>query len=264
MSARRFDRKVAIVTGGGTGIGAATARRIAAEGGKVVVTGRRREPLDRVAQETGGAALAGDAADFEHLQNVVALAVDRFGGVDILVANAGIALPGMVEDLDLEDWHRSIAVNLDGPLLATRAVVPEMRRRGGGSIVHVASVAALKSGAGITPYVTSKTALLGLNRSIACELGPENIRSNVVCPAFVRTEMSEGGFGHAAAQAGMTLEEVIAKMVRMYPLRRGGEPGEIAAAIAFLASDDASFVTGTVLEVDGGSGIVEVGATCFL
>src|SRR5579872_3866073 len=191
MLGPRFEGKVALITGGGTGIGAATARRIAAEGGKVVVTGRRIEPIAKVADEIGGAALAGDAADLDHIKAAVALAVERFGGLDVLVANAGMNLVAPLLDMSLDDWRQTIAVNLDGPMLACRAAISEMRKRGGGAIVHVASLASLRTAPGFLAYCTTKAALLGLNRSIAMDYGPERIRSNLVCPSFVRSEMAD-------------------------------------------------------------------------
>jgi meso-butanediol dehydrogenase/(S,S)-butanediol dehydrogenase/diacetyl reductase len=264
MLGKRFEGKVALITGGGTGIGAATARRIAAEGGKVVVTGRRIEPIAKVADETGGAALVGDTSDLDHLKAAVALAVERFGGLDVLVANAGTESIGSVLNIDLDQWRRTIAVNLGGAMMACRVAIPEMRRRGGGAIVHVASVAALVALPGGAAYMTSKAAMLGLNRSIALDYGPEGIRSNLICPALVRTEMTERGFGFVAKSRGITLDEQIKEIVRLYPLRREGMPEELAASIAFLASDDASFITGTVLVADGGAGIVDTGAVSFM
>ena len=264
MIGKRFEGKVALITGGGTGIGAATARRIAAEGGKVVVTGRRIEPITAVAEEIGGAAIAGDTTDVDHLNAAVALGVERFGGIDILVANAAAENIGTLLDVDLEEWRHMLSVNIDGAMLACRAAIPEMRRRGGGSIVHVASVAAFLGVPACVSYMTSKSALFGLNRSIAMDYGPERIRSNVVCPALVRTEMAERGFGFAAQAKGVSLEGLFQEMVRYYPLRREGTPDELAATIAFLASDDASFITGTVLVADGGAGIVDVGALSFM
>jgi NAD(P)-dependent dehydrogenase (short-subunit alcohol dehydrogenase family) len=263
MSETRFAGKVALITGGGSGIGAATARRIAAEGGKVVVTGRRIEPIARIAEEIGGAALAGNTADPDHLRAAVALGVERFGGVDILVANAGTELIGSVVDVDLDGWRRTLEVNLEGAMLASRAVIPEMRRRRGGAIVHVGSVAALTAAPMYVSYLTSKAAMLGLSRSIAFDFGPERIRSNVICPGWVRTEMAERGIAGVATVKGCLPEALMKEVVRLYPLRRMAAPEEIAAAIAFLASDDASFVTGAVLVADGGGSIVDVGTAAF-
>ena len=264
MSNGRYSGKVALITGGGTGIGAATARRIAAEGGKVVITGRRAELLKTVADEIGGAALAGDTGDFSHLEAAVKLAIDRFGRLDVIVANAGIESLGSVETIPLEDWKQTLAVNLEGAMLACRAVLPVMRKQGGGSIVHVASVAALSGSPNCVAYPTSKAALLGLSRSIAYDYGPAHIRSNVICPGWVRTEMAERAFTMIAGMQGKTPENLVAEVVRVYPLRRMGEPAEIAAAVAFLGSDDASFITGAVLVADGGGSIVDIGSIAFM
>lgn len=258
MGNARFAGKVALITGGGTGIGAAVAREISAGGGKVVLTGRRPQPIERIADEVGGAAIAGDTSDPAHLEEAVALAVARFGGLDILVANAGVEHLARVEDMDLANWHQTMAVNVDGPMLASRASIAEMRRRGGGSIVLVASMAALVAVPAGAAYMTTKAALLGLNRSLAMDYGPEGIRCNIVCPALVPSEMTHRTMAMVAAFKGMEPDELTARIGHVYPLRRLGKPEEIAKAIGFLASDDASFITGVVLAADGGAGIVDV------
>ncbi len=257
MISQRFEGKVVLITGGGTGIGAATARRIAAEGGKVVVTGRRPEPIADIAAETGGAALAGDASDPAHIEAAIALAVERFGGLDVLVANAGTDFMAPLDKMDLNGWRRTVSVNLDGPMLACRAVIPEMIRRGGGAIVHVASIAAMRAIPMSAAYMSTKAALMGLNQSIAFDYGPQGIRSNVICPALVRTELAERGVGAAAAAQGLDYKQLEERIGNVYPLRRIGKPEDIAAAIAFYASDDAAFITGTVLLADGGASIVD-------
>lgn len=257
MNCRRFEGKVALITGGGTGIGAAAARRIAAEGGKVVVTGRRQEPIAAVAAETEGAFLAGDATDPTHVEAAVALAVERFGGVDVLVANAGMGFAMPLTEVHIDVWRRTVEVNLDGPMLASKAVIPEMIRRGGGAIVHVASLAAHLALPMSSAYMASKAALLALSRSIAFDYGPHGIRSNAVCPALVRTDLAEQGVGAAAAAQGLEYRQLEERIGNVYPVRRIGTPEDIAAAIAFFASDDAAFITGAMLMADGGASIVD-------
>ncbi|HTU11526.1 MAG TPA: glucose 1-dehydrogenase [Allosphingosinicella sp.] len=263
MAAARFEGKVAIVTGGGTGIGAATARRIAAEGGKVLVTGRRPEPLNAVADEIGGAALAGDATDPAHLEAAAALAVERFGGIDILVANAATGSFGSVAEVGVEDWREVFRLNVEAPMLATKVVLPHLQRRGGGAIVLVGSIASLRAAPRFAAYMSSKTALLGLNRSIALDYGPAGIRCNVICPALIRTDMAEGGINAGAAMKGCSPDDMLNAMVGSYPLQRIGEPDEIGGAIAFLASDDSSFITGAAIAADGGASIVDITALAF-
>ncbi|WP_068073600.1 SDR family NAD(P)-dependent oxidoreductase [Novosphingobium lentum] len=262
-TSRRFTNKVALITGGGTGIGAAAARRIAAEGGKVVLVGRRAEPLEAVAAECGGLAVIGDTSSEPDLVRAVKAAVATFGGLDILVANAGIEVFGSVENVPIDQWQRTLSVNLDGSMLAARACVPAMRKRGGGSIVLVASVAALSGAPHYVAYLTSKAALLGLNRSLAYDYGPENIRCNALCPGWVRTEMAERAIGEFAAAKGISLDEMIAEMVKVYPLRRIAQPDEIASIVAFLGSADSAFMTGSVVVADGGGAIVDVGTLAF-
>jgi meso-butanediol dehydrogenase / (S,S)-butanediol dehydrogenase / diacetyl reductase len=258
MIKSRFEGKVALITGGGTGIGAATARRIAAEGGKVIVTGRRKALIAAIAEEVGGVAVAGDTTDLDHLKAAVALGVERFGGIDVLVANAGVGNMGSVLNVALDDWRKTLHVNIDGAMLASRAAIPEMQRRGGGAIVLVSSLAGLTGGPSLAAYMTSKTALIGLSRSLAVEYGRQRIRSNVICPALIHTDMPRQGLEGLAAHRGCSIDVIFQELVRFYPLGRAGTIEEMAASIAFLASDDAGFVTGAVLAADGGASIVDV------
>ena len=260
---QRLEGKVALITGGGSGIGAATARRFAASGAKVVVTGRRQGMIDDVAREIGGLAIAGDSADEAHCQKMVEAAVAEFGGLDILVASAGVETFGSATDVDLDGWREVLRTNLDGVLLSARASIPAMRQRGGGAIVILGSVASLFSPPQFSAYVTSKHALVGLTRSLAVDYSPEGIRVNLVCPAWTRTEMGDRTLETLGAMHGLDLEEAVKWGSRNYPLRRAADPGEIASAIEFLASGDASYITGVVLPVDGGASVVDLGMVEF-
>ena len=261
--AGRLDGKVALITGGGSGIGAATARRFAASGAKVVVTGRRQGMIDDVAAQVGGLAMAGDVSDESHCRRLVDAAVGEFGGLDILVASAGVETFGSATDVDLDQWREVLRVNLDGVLLSARAAIPAMRQRGGGAIVVLGSVASLFSPPQFTAYVTSKHALVGLTRSLAVDYSPEGIRVNAVCPGWTRTEMGDRTLETLGQMHGLDLEEAVRWGSRNYPLRRAADPSEIASAIEFLASDDASYVTGAVLPVDGGASVVDLGMVEF-
>ncbi|MHB1343315.1 MAG: SDR family NAD(P)-dependent oxidoreductase [Thermoleophilia bacterium] len=259
----RLHGKVAVITGGGTGIGAATARRFAAQGAKVVVTGRRLEPIEAVAREIGGIALAGDVSDETHCIGLATAAVEAYGGLDIIVANAGVEVFGSAEHVDLDQWRDVLRVNLDGVLFSARAALGPMRARGGGSIVILGSVASLFGVPSFVSYVTSKHAVIGLMRSLAVDYGPEGIRVNAVCPSFTRTEMGDRALQTLGGMIGLNLEEAAIRGTRDYPLRRAAQPEEVAGVIEFLASDDASFVTGATIPVDGGASIVDLGMTEF-
>ena len=248
----RLEGKVAIVTGGGTGIGAATARRFAREGAEVVVTGRRAEPLEEVAAETGCRAVAGDTADDEHVREAVAAAVDEFGGLDIVVANAGLGFGGAAADVDDERWDRTLEVNVSGAFRLVRAALPAMIERGGGSIVLVSSVNAFVSGTESAAYGTSKAAMNGLARSLAVDYGPNGIRANTVCPGWVITEMGDRAMQDLVTERRISRDEAYALVTKYTPLRRPATADEIAACCLFLACDESSIVTGTSLVADGG------------
>ena len=254
----RLEGKVAVITGGGTGIGAATARRFADEGAKVVVTGRRPEPLDVVARATGGLAVAGDVADADHAQAAVAAATEAFGGLDVLVANAGTGYGGAAAEVDDERWARTLDVNLTGAFRFSRAAIPAMLERGGGSIVLVSSVSGLVSSTESAAYVTSKAAMLGLVRSIAVDYGPRGIRANALCPGWVVTPMGDRAMGDLIEREHLSLDDAYVRATRQVPLRRPATAEEIAACCLFLASDESSIVTGTVLVADGGGLAVDV------
>jgi meso-butanediol dehydrogenase/(S,S)-butanediol dehydrogenase/diacetyl reductase len=259
----RLAGKVAIISGGGTGIGAATARRFATEGAKVVVTGRRPEPLEAVAAETGGIAVPGDVADPDHAGVAVAAAGETFGGLDIVIANAGVGFGGSAGDVDDERWTRTIDVNVTGALRLVRAALPALLDRGGGSVVLVSSVSGLVSGTDSAAYDTSKAALIGLARSLAVDYGPKGIRANALCPGWVVTPMADGSMDALAEARQITREEAYAVATRTIPLRRAATAEEIAACCLFLAGDESSIVTGTVLVADGGGTAVDVGELGF-
>ena len=259
----RLEDKIAIITGGGSGIGAATARLFAREGAKVVVTGRRPEPIEAVAAEIGGIAIAGDTGDPAHAAEIVAAAVSNFGGIDVLVTSAGGGFGGSVGDVDDEHWRRTFDTNLNGPMMLTRAALPVMLQRGGGSIVLVASVNGMAAAQDSAAYDVSKAALIALARSIAVDYGPRGIRANALCPGWVITPMGDRSMDELGATKGVDRQEAYDLATADVPLRRAGSADEMAACCLFLASDESSIVTGTSLVADGGGLAVELTSKMF-
>jgi NAD(P)-dependent dehydrogenase (short-subunit alcohol dehydrogenase family) len=259
----RLAKKVALITGAGSGIGAATARLFAAEGAAVVLTGRRPEPLAAVAEEVGGIAVAGDTGDRAHVEEAVAAATSRFGGVDVLVTCAGVAPGGAVGDIDDQQWQTTLDTNLTGPMMMSRAVLPVMMSRGGGSIILVSSTAGLAAAPASVAYDVSKAGLLALVRALAVDYGTRGVRANALVPGWVRTPMGDRSMDALGAARGITRDEAYDRATADVPLRRAGTPEEMAACCLFLASDESRYVTGTTLVADGGGLAVELTSTEF-
>ncbi|MGK5534112.1 SDR family NAD(P)-dependent oxidoreductase [Streptomyces sp. URMC 129] len=257
------DQRVCVVTGGGTGIGAATARLLRAAGHHVVVSGRRPEPLARVAEETGALAHPADTRDPAAVAGLVEAAVAAYGRLDGLVLNAGIARRGAAGDLSDEDWEAVLRTNVTGPFLLLRGALPHLLRARG-AVVAVASVSGLRNGFGNAAYATSKAALIQLCRSVAVDYGPRGVRANTVCPSWVRTGMADGRMARFAEEAGGEgVDAAYEEVTRLLPARRPGEPEEVAEAISWLLSPAASFVNGATLTIDGGATAIDAGHVPF-
>lgn len=247
MTGRLTGRK-ALVTGAATGMGRATAERFAREGAALVLFGLGGDALDTAAVATGGVAVHGSVTE----EADIALAIEACGGrLDILVNAAGIILPDEPESLSDEAWERSFAVNATGTMKVCRAALPLLKKRGG-AIVNIASVGAFNGSPVNAAYSASKAALVSYTRTLAYAHGPDGIRVNAVAPGWVRTPMSEWEMAEAARLNGTTPEAEFAALTGRIALRRVAEPEEIASCCLFLASDEASFVTGAVLVADGG------------
>jgi meso-butanediol dehydrogenase/(S,S)-butanediol dehydrogenase/diacetyl reductase len=253
--AGRLQGKVAFISGGGTGIGAATAERFAAEGATAVICGRRKEPLDEVVariRAAGGQAegVQADVSDEAQFVGAIEAAAQRHGRLDVLVNNAMAYTWGALESTSTADWHANFATSVDGTFWGTRTAMKLMKERGG-SIVNVSSICGTLGTAWMAGYSAAKAAIINFSRAAAAEGAAAGIRVNVVIPAVVETP----------ATAGMLADENSRKGTeKLIPVGRVGQPHELAAAILFLASDDASYVTGAALPVDGGRSAVLVTA----
>ena len=248
----RLNGKVAIVTGGGSGIGRAIALVFGRQGAKVAVLGRRKDALDGVVQELAksgakGLAILCDVTQAADTRNAVGGVERELGAVNVLVNNAGVLSVSTIENISEEEWDRVIQTNLKGPFLMSRAVLPSMRRAGGGAIVNVGSVLGLVAMKDRAAYCASKGAITLLTKAMALDHAHQNIRVNCVCPSIVETELVKGLFSET--EAGRLAREA---RIGTLPLGRFGQPNDVAEMVAFLASDQASWITGTAIPVDGG------------
>lgn len=248
----RLAGKVAVVTGGAGGIGSAAAQLFAEEGAKVLIVDRDAEAVQRALaaiDRDGVEGCAADVADPQQVERYTRTAVERFGGLDILLLNAGqFGRLNTLDDYPLALWDQVVATNLRGSYLGLRAAVPEMKRRGGGSIVITSSIQGLSAFPLSSPYTCSKHAVVGLMRNAALELARHNIRVNSVHPGFTDTDMMGGLHRAASPDAPEAAMEAFAKTL---PMRRYAKPREIAHVMLFLASDDASYCSGATFVADG-------------
>ncbi|MCA9846145.1 MAG: glucose 1-dehydrogenase [Dehalococcoidia bacterium] len=253
---RRYEGKVVIVTGAAGGIGLAAVERFANEGAQVVAVDLAGSALDEAqarADAAGASVLTvtADVTKSSEVEGYVKAAVERFGGVDVLFNNAGIeGWVGPSTEYPEDIFDKVLAVNVKGVWLGMKQVVPEMRKRGGGAIVNTSSVAGLGATATIFAYGASKHAVIGMTKSAAIEFAGDGIRTNAVCPSPIETRMMrslERGINPDAPEA------VHDNMARTNPMGRYGEPAEVAALVAYLCSDEASYVNGAIVTVDGGS-----------
>ena len=236
-----LEGKLALVTGASRGIGRAIAIGLAAAGAEVVVGYRSgKDEAEQLAAEIGGRAVQADVASAEDAKRLV----EEAGDLDVLVNNAGLTRDGLLARMSDDDWRTVIDTNLSSVFYTCRAVTRPMMKKRGGSIVNISSVVGVHGNWGQTNYAASKAGIIGFTKSLARELGSRNIRANVVAPGYVKTQLTD-----------VLPEEATAAMIHNTPLGRVAQPEEIVGAVRFLASDEASFITGEVLLVDGGLGM---------
>ncbi len=243
-----LENKIAIVTGGASGIGEASAKRFAIEGASVLVVDIRRDRAEAVAEaitQQGGEAhgFGANIAEPDDVEAMVAAAVDRWGGLDVLYSDAGTIRPGTAVELEPRDWDLVMNVNVRSVYLGAKYAVPAMEARGGGSIINTASISGLHGDGGSVVYAASKAAVINLTRALSTDHAPDGVRVNAICPGTIATP---------PVQRMMSDPAVLERNINAHALRRLGQPDEIANVATWLASDESSFISGEAIVVDGG------------
>src|SRR5712691_197551 len=251
-----------LVTGGGSGIGAAVTRALAGAGHRVAICGRRSEALRAVASSTGAVDLVCDIGDAAAVSALVEAVVGEFGQLDGLVLNAGVISPGGVADLTVGDWLSMVSINLTGAFLVAKAALPHLLARRG-SIVSVVSVAVIHNAAEIGGYAATKAGLAMLTQSLAVDHAHQGLRANVVCPGWTITEMADEEMTAFGGERGLDVSGAYDLVTALVPQRRAASADEVAAVVTWLLSDAASYVNGAVIPVDGSASAVDVGTVAF-
>jgi meso-butanediol dehydrogenase/(S,S)-butanediol dehydrogenase/diacetyl reductase len=242
----KLNNKVAVVTGGGRGIGRGITDKLLAAGARVLVA--QRQPLDEALTGNPNVAwLQADLADREAPYAIAQAVEEHFGGADILVNNAGFMFEQSLDDMSEDDWDRMMIVNMRAPVFLAKALLGQMRRRSGGSIINIGSIEGLGANPWHAAYCGSKAGVHGFTRALAVDLGRDGIRCNAIAPGWINSDLSNDYI-----EAQPNPEQARTELLRLHPVGRTGEPGDIGSMVAFLASDDAAFVTGQVIVVDGG------------
>ena len=258
MTPNRFEGKVAIVTGGSMGIGRATALQLAREGAQVVACARRMPRLESLAEEIAafGGRFKGVELDIGNIEAFAKLIEDtaaEYGRLDVLVNNAPTVIGGMIADQNIEDWRANFGVCVESVFIGVQAALKIMQPQGSGSIINISSVSSLRAGMAAGAYSAAKAAVNQFSMCAAMEAAPYGVRVNVVAPGAINTDMLQKAYAAIAEASGSSVEEAAAGENASIPLGRPAEPEEIAAAMAFLCSNDASFMTGAIIPVDGGA-----------
>jgi NAD(P)-dependent dehydrogenase (short-subunit alcohol dehydrogenase family) len=248
-----LDGAHALITGGGTGIGAAIATRLGGAGARITVVGRRPEPLEEIVDRLSAAqAVPFDVTEEAAVEAGISASTERFGPVDVLVNNAGAAESAPFDRTTLATWRRMLEVNLTGAFLLSRAVLPAMVDRRRGRIVSIASTAALKGYAYVAAYCAAKHGVLGMTRSLALEVAQKGVTVNAVCPGYTETELLAGSVANITARTGIGEDEARARLVRSNPQGRFVSPEEVAETTAWLVGPNAGAITGQAIAVAGG------------
>jgi NAD(P)-dependent dehydrogenase (short-subunit alcohol dehydrogenase family) len=245
----RLKNKIAIVTGAGSGIGRSCALALIREGAHVALVGRRKDRIEEVTRESGGSAIAiaADVSKRDQIERVLEETLRAFGGINVLLNNAGILHAGTAEQITEAQWDETFNINVRGLWLFSRAVLPPMRQAGGGSIINIASVLGINGTRNRAAYAASKGAVVLLTKCMAVDHGHENIRVNAICPSFVETDLTAAVMSKAA-----DLDAVRRERIGVHPIGRLGQPEDMAGLAVYLASDESSWATGAVFPVDGG------------
>lgn len=258
-----MEARTVVITGGGTGIGAACAQLFTLQGDKVFIIGRRAEPLQKIAQETGSIAIVADVSTATSWDENILPQIQQYTDrIDVLICNAGGMGLGTVEDMSDQQWRQAISANLDSAFASIRGCLPFLIQSQG-NVLFIGSLASLAAGPEACGYVTAKHALIGLMRSVARDYGRQGVRANAICPGWVKTPMADAEMQPLMEQHQFSLDEAYRYVCRDVPLQRPASAKEIALACKFLCSADASIITGAALVIDGGATVVDLPTLAF-